>query len=641
MTQSTLFNGGLHGATAAHLIKENEGAIYFNVDHVPGNLTPMYEKIREIEGALEWGHKFTTNNEWYFFDHPRDFVEYQERLYIGNRTGRSTKVVNNETHYLGLIPPFGNPRLAATNTSLSNLTDIELYCVSGLDFGLRQTQQAAVLGDIPTETDLEYRIINENASGELSEGTYKEINTGSLFLVSCWITITDPKWLNDVSVYRKWTDDEWHLVETLAFDPALAEQPAIIDSVYDISAQPILDEGTLGPVGNLNGVLQYAYTFYNSVDGTESVPMFVTPEIATVSGIVEMTNIQVGTDPQVDKKRIYRIGGNITAFHLVAEIDNADTSFTDNVADLDLTGELLDSGTNYPPPDTGMSWLTEYNSMLFASDGDKLIFTPIGEPNYWPETYYLDFPRNITGIGRTPIGLLVFNVFETWLVTGTGPLSLSQQLLSASQGCPNGDTVVSIEGASFWVSRDGICGSDGGRVKVLTRPKMGKMNLSNSINAKIHDSTYYLQMGDIEDPNNTVCWIYDLEREVIKTAAFKIKTLLTADDKIYGFKSLGLSHLEGNRDFKMEMWYVSPVYIGRGYTVPKVYKNIFIQSEGQVNVGILIDNVLITTVELDTDKDNHQLKVPIEEMRGFGIQFSVTGFGNVYEIRWDDGDANQ
>ena len=628
MAKLTQFNGGMNAATAPHLIQENEGPFYENIDHVPGILKPLQDKLKDdtILGAERFGHFNTIDSMWYFSTTPKDYVEFQERLYIGDRHGTSTKVVDGAESNLGIIPPTSKPTLAATSYLLADLTDITLFALGTL-FG-------APPGDIPDDLDLEYRFVNENSTGELSEAEQIfEVKTGGLGPNAVYITIQDEAWTTEVHVYRKHLG-LWKLMASVLFDPLLDfdKQPLILDTVYDISANTTLDEGTLSTVGQLTGKIQYAITYFSSATGIESVPV-ISKTVSVTNGKIQITNIEVSTDPQIDKKRIYRIGGNITTFSLVDTINNVITAYTDNIHDLEIPGDLLTSQTNFPPP-FGMNWLLESYAMLFASDGDKLIFTPIGQPDSWPQTFFLDFPGFITGIGKTPIGLLVFTKFETFLVTGTGPLALSQQLLSGSQGCVAGDSVVNVQGATYWASTDGICISEGGKVIVYTRPKITKLDLSNTVNAVVFDQNYYILTED-----RGISFILDVERDLIKTAQYDIRSYFIANDKLYGFNQSKLFEIEGG-GAKLSITYVSPAMIGAGFTVQKVYKNIYMYSKGDIELEVYIDLELVQTVSF-TEEDNHQIKVPSDKSRGFQIAFAIRGKGQVFEIRWDDGNANQ
>jgi len=613
MAKINIFNGGLRTAVAAHLISENESVVNNNVNHIPGLLESITDKTEAVQHAKKWGHFFTTSGMWHWSETPKDWVEFQERLYIGNRDGYSTKIINNTEYNLGIHPPTVKPIIIVTDETP------EQDQITRLDL----TSADNVAADIPANVPLRYRVVNIDAFNKyyVSETEFtiripaENSNTNQVN-VEC----EDTNINTNIAIFR-FFDNYWRKVYE-GVGPI-----TIIDDIYDISANDVIEDYE---ARGLDGTYQYALTFYNSVDGTESAPV-ISDEFDIDWGIATVTNLEVSTDPQVDGRRLYRIGGALTTFTLVAKLDNVVTFHVDNLRDDELEGSLLQSDDNFPPVED-LHYMMESYAMLFAADKDKLRFTPIGEPDYWPQTYFLDFPRVITGLAKTPIGILVFNTYETWLVTGTGPLSLAQQLLTGSQGCINGDSVVNIEGAAYWASTDGVCMSNGGEVKIITRAKLDKLDLTNSVNAVVYDEQYYLLTGDES-------LILDLNRQVIKNTTYGIESFITANDTLYGYNNEVLYQLE-NSDTKLSMKYRTPKYIGRGFIVPKVYKNIYIFSEGDITVDVYVDNILVQTDSF-TDYDNHQLKIPSELARGFSIQFDITGTGTVYEIHWEDGNATQ
>ena len=613
MPKISVFNGGLHTAAAAHLIADKESVVNLNMDHISGMIMPLYDKTEAVLNAKQWGHFFTTDLSWYFDDNPKDWVEFQERLYIGNRTGFSTKIVDGNEWLMGIVGPTVIPTgvVSGETPDQDQITRCSLIAAS---FG----------GDIPDGELIKYRIVNINATGDYySADTEFSVRISSGTSTNqVTLNCTDTNIQDQVAIFR-FFDNYWRRIY-LGATPT-----GIVDNVFDISANQEWDAEV---PGKLDGVYQYALTWFNTADSTESVPV-ISEEIEVNYGIITVSNLEVPvSDPQVDLKRLYRIGGGNTAFTRVVDLPIGQIVYVDELADDELEGTLLDSEQNYPPVEN-MHWLMESYSMLFAADVDKLRFTPIGEANNWPQTYFLDFPRHITGLAKTPIGILVFNQYETWLVTGTGPLSLAQQLLTGSQGCINGDTVVNIEGAAYWVSTDGICLSNGGQVQVITRTALDKLELSGSINAVVYDEQYHLL-------TDTGTLKIDLGRSVIKNTQYNIGSFIVANDILYGYDTGALHEIESSV-IPLPLVYRSPEYIGQAFTIPKIYKNIYIFSSGELTASVYIDKVLVQTSILDTAYGNHQFKIPEKETEGYSIQFEITGTGTVYEIQWMDGNANQ
>ncbi len=621
MPQIRIFNGGLRTAVAAHLIKDNESVINLNVNHIQGILIPIKDKVSSVGSAQKFGHFFTINSTWYWSATPKDWVEFQERLYIGSRSGASTKILGGTEYTMGIEAPTVLP------TGVASAETPEQDQITRLDLDA-ETNAAA---DIPADVTLRYKVVNIDSGGDFypSDTTFtirvvSALDSGhadydkNRIVVLCEDTNID----TTIAIFR-FFDNYWRKIyEGVG-------SVTVNDDTYDISANNVItdyeNEG-------LDGTYQYALTWYNSVDGTESVPI-ISDEIEVSNGLITVSNLEVATNTQVDKKRLYRIGGAITTFTLVIELPNATVLYADSLADDAIEGSLLSSQTNFQPVDD-LEWMMEANAMLFAADGDKLRFTPIGEPDYWPQTYFLDFPRPITGLAKTPIGILVFNQYETWLVTGTGPLSLAQQPLTGSQGCVNGDSVVNIEGAAYWASTDGVCVSDGGRVKVMTREKLDKIDLSASINAVVYDDQYYLLKAE---QGNAL--ILDLERQSIREADYDIDSFIVANDILYGHDAGALHALEADT-LNLTFTYKTPEYIGNSLTIYKVYKNIYVSGVGGLTVKVYVDDILVVTDVL-AGTDNHQIKVPNEDSKGFKIQFEISGTGTVNEIAWEDGNANQ
>ncbi|RKY53162.1 MAG: hypothetical protein DRP93_07025 [Candidatus Neomarinimicrobiota bacterium] len=333
----------------------------------------------------------------------------------------------------------------------------------------------------------------------------------------------------------------------------------------------------------------------------------------------------MSSDPQVDKKRLYRIGGSLTTQTLVVELDNAVTSYDDVTKDTGVIGTLLEDLDALPAPND-LAYLTEAYAMLFAAQGSKLRFTPIGKPDSWPELYYLQFTSDITGIAEVANGLLVFTKFKTHLVTGTGPLSLSQQPLSNDQGCLAFESVQTISGSALWVSSDGICISSGSQVIVASKDSLGKQSLDVT-DSIVYDEAYYAL-----DSFGTML-VYDFAYgKVYKRLKLGNESLAIANDVLYGWTSGELYTLFASAN-SVSMTYISPRCIEGSGTEQKTYKNVRIYHKGDIIIKIFIDDAEVVTKTL-TGEDSTTIKVPQSEQRGFFIQFTVTGTGEVYEIEY-------
>jgi hypothetical protein len=635
----TTFDGGLNTRVDSHLIKVNEARELINVDTDKATLTPIKDKLLVSETSGKYGYYFSSLGQWFFDTAPADYIEYKDILYKTDRVGLPKKIIGGTEYDLGIEAPISGT--ITTATSAPNP-------VSRVDFTSSNTGGS----DLPTGT-YEYKIINRDSTTLLESTSYFETPTNeatakpdvnqTVSKNTSGTTIAGIKYTNylsgtvtsgdneididvndthadEIKVFRRF-DGTWREV-TAGF----VSMPATItDNVYDISAKAALDEDRF-----ITGTITYAITNYDSVRGVESAPI-LTSEVEVSKGQITLTNIPVSANTLVDKKRIYRIGGNLTSYSLVATIDNAATSFTDSIADTDIIGTILSTVDNDPAP-TGLRYLKESYSMLFGALEDKLRFTPIGKPDAWPEEYFLDFPATITGISKTAIGLLVHTYYTTFLITGTGPTSFVQQPLANDQGCISHDSIQETKDTAIWASTDGICISDGSDVKVISRDKLGKLALSVS-NSTLFDQVYRLHLTD------GLTLALDFERGIFKRFRYGVDSLAIANDELYGIDlNNDLYKLEAS-ELLTTLEYKSPNFASGSYTVEKAFTDVKFHVIGSAEISVYIDDTLaLTQTKLTTGI--HELKLPEAQKRGVTISFEVKTSGIVRELSWPEASIN-
>lgn len=397
---------------------------------------------------------------------------------------------------------------------------------------------------------------------------------------------------------------------------------------------------TVAPVVTPSGTpstdtIQYAITYYNSADDSESQPVY-TAEVLRGSTATAITSIPVSADPQVTHKRIYRIGGPVTKFTLAAAITNATTSYSDTIADDALQANLLRSETWSQAP-AGLKYLVEAYAMLFGALGTKLRFTPIGLPNAWPETYYLQMPNTITGIAVTPVGLLVFTMTQTILVTGSGPLVLSQQVLDKSVGCVNHSTIANVKGAVVWISRDGLESSTGGSIVNVSKDKLGKLELTTEdfTNAVAYDEAYILQLHD----GTTFVWDFGYG-SIPCTWDYQVVSLAAARNALYGFangKAYQLSLGEGNTVATFKSGWIT----SGDLSVEKVHNTVKIAFNGSVELTVWVNGVLAKQYNYSASEPTVSIsKLPANFTRNNYFEFQLEGTGEVYELEILEYSAN-
>lgn len=379
-----------------------------------------------------------------------------------------------------------------------------------------------------------------------------------------------------------------------------------------------------GAAGVLTGTYTYVVTFYDDSTGVESQPSVASSSVAPASQQVDLTSIPTSADPQVDKVRIYRLGGTLTQYTLVTTINEGTTTYSDNIADTAVDGHILDS-QNYHEAPTGLRYLVEHNGVLFGAVGSKLYFTPIATPYAWGELDFIDYAADITGIGSTPTGLAVFTDLTTYIVTGLTPTDFESNIFDANQGCVEHATIATLKGMLIWLSNDGLCITRGGLVEVISRPKLGKLSVT-PLNATVHDDVYYLALAD-------KLIAFDIRFEPLyKEFTGTFSRVGAFNDTLYAVISGYVNTLFTSANPKTMTW-KSPELTEGDIAQTKIYKNVYIHISGQLTLEIFIDGLSVKYTNLN-GKGVKDINIPQPAERGSTIQFRITGAGQVNSIEY-------
>jgi len=381
--------------------------------------------------------------------------------------------------------------------------------------------------------------------------------------------------------------------------------------------------------------ISYALTYYSTVTGAESAPALV-GTINRHATDITLGVLPASADPQVDSLRIYRVGGAITTYTLVDTIADGTVSFVDNIPDDEVEGSLMESSGWLPAP-VGAKYLIEYNAMLFAADGDQLRFTPIGRPWAWPADFYLDIPGTITGIGKTPIGLLVFTRYKTILVTGTGPTTLAQQNITNDQGCISHDSIVNIKGQAVWLSLQGICKSAGGIPEVVSKDKIGVLELSVT-NALEFNEAYYIHFA-----NTGMLGVFDFAfGEVYKRIdCGDTKSLVKVNDKLFALGQAKLWDMFSSTT-KLTAKFKSGRLAEGGLMELKNQDRFRMAYTGSILIKLYVDGVEKFSKAYSTSKAVEVVegKLPYDSTKNNFIEIELEGTGEVFEISVPQASAN-
>lgn len=394
----------------------------------------------------------------------------------------------------------------------------------------------------------------------------------------------------------------------------------LICGVTPAVAAPVV---TVGTATGQTGVYTYAYTYYRGYDGTESNPSELSAELTLAD---QKANIAVVASAQEDISaiRIYRIGGNLLTMSLVMEVPNTTATVVDGVTDANVIGDIVPLNNNTPP--LGLKYLVERNGVFYAAVGNKLYFTqPLGNPNYWPAFYYIQFAQNITGLASTPNGIVVFTTYATEVVIGSDISTYTRVVISNDQGCPGNGSIVPYGQGALFLSSDGLCFTSGASVELLSYNKLGKTNISAS-HAVLIDNIYYALTLDAK------VFVHNLNLQCYYWLDLPITGLYKGKDTLYCRSESRIAPMFTGD--KVPYSYTTGIMTDARYSAVKSYNNVYLRSNGDVNLAISLDpQGEVTSVDL-VGNTTHDISVPQVEMLAYGVQFSFSGTGDVYELEY-------
>ena len=592
------FTGGLSTRLSPNLIQLNESTICTNVDLTSGVLKPLKDLTATNKTIPINNPVFTEFKGIYLSSNSgTSYVEFNDSLYIANGIDTVKKTINGTTLYdVGLVAPTTK----LTTTSSFSVT----FTLSNIASGSTIT--------FPTGTYtylVQYKTLAGAIKYEIKTFSY----TGTRGIR---LTISSFSNLESVTLYRK-VDTKYKLVGDST------SSLTIDDIVYDINTKP-----STTPYEQSLGTRNYVYTYYSSTTGVESAPSTVSDDLVVSINNVVITGFVSPADSAVDTIRLYRLGGTLTDFYRVASFAKTTTTYTDTKTDLEvLDGELLTTNGFIKPP-VGIKFLTEYNSALFGSINSTLYFSNPGLVDQWTADNFIVFPENITGLGVTQNGLLVFSRNKTWILVGDSLANYSKYMLNGSQGCVSHSTIAYVDNNLLWYSLDGICLSQGGAIELLSYPKLGKV-VVNPIIAKVYENQYFLF-------HTTGTLVIDFRGGAVKFLNLSIIVrgayYSSSYDRLYILKPNDIGMYEYNNGANLTFNYKTGWLAENGLTNYKAYKELYVKCIGSVNLDIYLDGVVVKTYTLTTGVNT--VRYPQESTRGYYTELYFYGTGQIIEVNF-------
>lgn len=245
-------------------------------------------------------------------------------------------------------------------------------------------------------------------------------------------------------------------------------------------AAPGTPTAAVGAAGTPSGTYRIALTGFNENTGHES-SLGVFDEVAVSSQKID-ASWTFPTDPQVTHVRvhIFKVGLSDHFFRLgstnVTPTPDTDTggyasgttSITIDVSDSNINDLIIKSPTtqeNDPPP-TGTKFITYYGSRMWATDGQKLFYSKIENPESFDpnnfEPVNTDDDQDIVAIGKVANvagdeHLTIYKERSLHMLFGPNdPNTWEVKEFAPITGLQAHRTLVEVEGALWWKSEQGF-----------------------------------------------------------------------------------------------------------------------------------------------------------------------------------------
>ena len=354
--------------------------------------------------------------------------------------------------------------------------------------------------------------------------------------------------------------------------------------------------------------------------------------------------------------------GSLRGTHIIVNADgtrhNPSDSFTEQWNNyINATGKILDSQENGQPPqinEQNIKHLIVVRGTLVGIIGQRIYWSRVGYPDYWPAQNFLDFSEEVTGIIEIANGLLVFTRNETHLISNfPDPNNISRTIISNQQGCVNIRTPQFIRGVPVWISNDGICTfipggltatsiatRQNGRVDVISRGLLGDTYLKgNIITTEVHNDVYYILYNDR---------IVSMDQRYINALQSGVEQIATnfveydtngvrffekfdGEDTFYGTTNDNVVEMfAGDED--LSMIYLSPIITLSADERVKRFNDLYIAYKNNTDLAlevILHGYNLNRTTPYALPADHSVIERHIEGGTWYGIQFRTTGKGEV------------
>ncbi len=201
-------------------------------------------------------------------------------------------------------------------------------------------------------------------------------------------------------------------------------------------------------------------------EGPPSSPSVVIPRKDGQTQSVGSLPGQPSGNFNIAKIRIYRTESGGTFNHVI-DLTVGASEFADNIKSDELGIDC--PSVDWLSPDSRMMGLTYLgNGILAGFFENTLCFCEPYYPHAWPIGYQLAFKDDIVGVGVSGSGLVVATKQEPWLIYGSHPANMNQQMTDTPYACVSKRSMVDMGAYVLYASSDGLVAAAGGESKLVS-----------------------------------------------------------------------------------------------------------------------------------------------------------------------------
>lgn len=225
----------------------------------------------------------------------------------------------------------------------------------------------------------------------------------------------------------------------------------------------------------------YVYTWVSQY-GEEGPPSPATlydgwSEDPWIIGVTEPSALDT-VGRAISKLRIYRTitgTGGSTSFFQVTELDISETSFSDGIDTVTVSGNsILESTFWSAPPEDLVGLVAMPNGIIVGWRANEVWFSEPYRPHAWPGPYTLAVEFPIVGMGVIGQTVIVLTNGSPYAISGINPASMAVSRLASNQACLSRGSIVATPTGVAYAAPDGIAVANANGVQVITRDLITK-----------------------------------------------------------------------------------------------------------------------------------------------------------------------